>query len=78
MPARDAQSRCDRESHPATSNVLSNIERRLGGPSPDEARRALVEEWRGSADALTPLLEAVQKGWIRGRNAGVGERPDEP
>jgi hypothetical protein len=61
-----------------SETFLSNIERRLGGPSPEQARRALVEEWRGSLDALTPLLDALQNGWIRGRSAEAGERPDEP
>ena len=60
-----------------SETFLANLERRLGGPSPEAARLALVEEWRGSTDALTPLLEALQKGWIRGR-AGDRERPDEP
>jgi two-component system nitrogen regulation response regulator GlnG/two-component system response regulator HydG len=45
---------------------LSNLERRLAGRSPDEGRRALLEEWRGSADALLPLLDALQQGLIRG------------
>jgi two-component system nitrogen regulation response regulator GlnG/two-component system response regulator HydG len=45
---------------------LANLERRLGGRAPDEAqRRALIEEWRGSEDALSPVLEALQNGWIR-------------
>jgi two-component system nitrogen regulation response regulator GlnG/two-component system response regulator HydG len=54
---------------------LSNLERRLGGLAPDDARRALVEEWRGNPDALTKVLEALQKGSIRGR--GAAEAADE-
>jgi two-component system nitrogen regulation response regulator GlnG/two-component system response regulator HydG len=52
---------------------LSNIERRIEearGLAPSEdAKRSLLDEWRGAAEALTPVLDALEKGLIRGRSA---------
>jgi hypothetical protein len=57
---------------------LANLERRLGMPHgdqlPDEAQRqALLEEWRGNAEALAPVLDALHSGLLQGRTATDGD-----
>jgi two-component system nitrogen regulation response regulator GlnG/two-component system response regulator HydG len=52
---------------------IANLERRLGGGETggggdDEAlRRSLSDEWRGGTEGVLRVLEAIQRGWIRGR-----------
>jgi two-component system nitrogen regulation response regulator GlnG/two-component system response regulator HydG len=53
---------------------LSNLRRRLESREDDEARRrALAEEWKGSAEAVLRVLEALQDGRIRS-DGGAHER----
>lgn len=62
---------------------LGNLERRLGGPAAEEEahRRAVVAEWRGSADDLVPVLDALRDGLLAGRGgagAPAGRRSEAP
>jgi two-component system nitrogen regulation response regulator GlnG/two-component system response regulator HydG len=62
-----------RRARERVETFVTNLEGKLGGDASEEARQALLKEWRGAAEVLEPVLDALRDRRIRGRGGDAGK-----